>query len=349
MIVGTSIGALNAGALAQFSPEAQCDQALAAAQSFWDSIKASEDVWVSSNLADPATDPEKNRAPCMVPSRLMSMALAFWQRGGLCDPTPGRRNFELGVRRERIRSSGMMLRVVATSLKTGQAKWWDEKSDRIIEGCEASGAIAPIIYPMEVDSEGFVDGGFVANTPIMKALEDGAQTVVVVNLDPVNTTGLIPDLEALSKAGIDVGLSIVEFEFNMMQQRYFLEHELQMACFGFPDRRILAFTPRTDPGNFLSFSGKALQRMREQGIETVRASAPVDLCKSFFRPAHRGQMNVDLPPHPVAVETFLATNVTPMDLRFALLCFMLGLTSGLALRRVACGRFQPVTDVALDV
>lgn len=26
-------------------------------------------------------------------------------------------------------------------------------------------------------------------------------------------------------------------------------------------------------------------------------------------------MNVDLPPHPVAVETFLATNVTPMDLR----------------------------------
>lgn len=23
--------------------------------------------------------------------------------------------------------------------------------------------------------------------------------------------------------------------------------------------------------------------MREQGIETVRASAPVDLCKSFFR------------------------------------------------------------------
>ncbi|CAK9080227.1 unnamed protein product [Durusdinium trenchii] len=176
----------------------------------------------------------------------------------------------------------MMLRVVATSLKTGQAKWWDEKSDRIIEGCEASGAIAPIIYPMEVDSEGFVDGGFVANTPIMKALEDGAQTVVVVNLDPVNTTGLIPDLEALSKAGIDVGLSIVEFEFNMMQQRYFLEHELQMACFGFPDRRILAFTPRTDPGNFLSFSGKALQRMREQGIETVRASAPVDLCKSFF-------------------------------------------------------------------
>eukprot|EP00913_Durusdinium_trenchii_P034580 g32350.t1 len=293
----------------------------------------------------------------MVPSRLMSMALAFWQRGGLCDPTPGRRNFELGVRRERIRSSGMMLRVVATSLKTGQAKWWDEKSDRIIEGCEASGAIAPIIYPMEVDSEGFVDGGFVANTPIMKALEDGAQTVVVVNLDPVNTTGLIPDLEALSKAGIDVGLSIVEFEFNMMQQRYFLEHELQMACFGFPDRwplrppnpRVHAtYRSRKLPLLFWQGAAKDCQ-MREQGIETVRASAPVDLCKSFFRPAHRGQMNVDLPPHPVAVETFLATNVTPMDLRFALLCFMLGLTSGLALRRVACGRFQPVTDVALDV
>lgn len=54
---------------------------------------------------------------------------------------------------------------------------------------QASGAIAPIIYPMEVgkfvlasdtgswthdsklqvDNEAFVDGGFVANTPIMKA------------------------------------------------------------------------------------------------------------------------------------------------------------------------------------
>ncbi|CAJ1335574.1 unnamed protein product [Effrenium voratum] len=117
-------------------------------------------------------DPSTIREPCMSGTHLMSMAprqaIAFWRKGGLCDPQPGRTAFEFAVKRERIRNSGMMLRVVATSLATGRGKWWDEKSEHIIQGCEASGAMAPVIYPMEVDHEGFVDGGFVANTPIMK-------------------------------------------------------------------------------------------------------------------------------------------------------------------------------------
>lgn len=374
MIVGTSIGAMNAGALAQFPPEAQCSKALAAAQSFWDSIKAPEDVWVSSDLAEPSSpDPVKNREPCMTSSRIMSMALAFYRRGGLCDPVPGRNAFEFAVQKDRIRSSGMMLRVVATSLKTGQAKWWDENSDTIIQGCEASGAIAPIIYPMEVDHEAFVDGGFVANTPIMKALQDGAQTVLVVNLDPLSTSGLISDLQALQKADTNVGLRIMQSEFNIMQQRYFLEHELQMACWGFPDRKILAYTPTKDPGDFLSFSSVALQRMRDQGVQTVNETEPVDLCELFFKHYSTDKPNKEeraalagRPPPVVyaarlrgapvklhALTSSTSSQSAPslqqwMDMRFTTCCFLLGLLAGFSLKQ-SCVRSSLLPYPELDV
>ncbi|CAJ1453019.1 unnamed protein product [Effrenium voratum] len=256
--------------------------ALTAAQRFWDSIKAPEDVWESSGLADVVApqDPSTIREPCMSGTHLMSMAIAFWRKGGLCDPQPGRTAFEFAVKRERIRNSGMMLRVVATSLATGRGKWWDEKSEHIIQGCEASGAMAPVIYPMEVDHEGFVDGGFVANTPIMKALEEGAQTVLVVNLDPLSMGDLIPDLKNLTKSDDSVGMRILQFELSIMQQRYFLEHELQMACSNFKDRNIIAFTPKTEPGDFLSFSGEGLKRRAAES-----ASACFDA--SLLRPDQR--------------------------------------------------------------
>lgn len=300
----------------------------------------------------------------MTPGSMMSMALSFWQRGGLCDPAPGRNAFEFAVQKDRIRTSGMMLRVVATSLKTGQAKWWDEKSKKIIQGCEASGAIAPIIYPMEVDNEAFVDGGFVANTPIMKALQDGAQTVLVVNLDPLATGGLIPDLRALQQGEANVGLSIMQSEFSIMQQRYFLEHELQMACWGFPDRKILAYTPLKDPGNFMAFSGAALQRMRQEGVQTVNETEPVDLCKAFFKYQHHSkeprEMRAALAKHPAPVmighpkELMADASPTPTpppwgDHRFALFCFFLGLLAGLSIKH-SCMRIPHEDPIeALDV
>eukprot|EP00435_Cladocopium_sp_Y103_P048769 s128_g14.t1 len=299
------------------------------------------EVWVSSDLADPsAPDPVKNREPCMTSSRIMSMALAFFQRGGLCDPIPGRNAFEFAVQKDRIRpldqfgspgirSSGMMLRVVATSLKTGQAKWWDENSDTIIQGCEASGAIAPIIYPMEVDHEAFVDGGFVANTPIMKALQDGAQTVLVVNLDPLSTSGLISDLQALQKADTNVGLRIMQSEFNIMQQRRKTRNEVAADT----------------------------AQMRDKGVQTVNETEPVDLCELFFKhystekPNKEERAALAGRPPPVVYTARLrgalakhhaSTSSTSqsapslqqwMDVRFTTCCFLLGLLAGLSLKR----------------
>ncbi|CAE6970404.1 unnamed protein product [Symbiodinium sp. CCMP2592] len=282
MIVGTSIGALNAGALAQYQPEEQCTKAIQAAQAFWDTIKAPEDVWVSSELADvDPGDTKTSREPCLTGIRAMSMAMAFYRRGGVCDPKPGRKAFEFAVKKERIRQSGMMLRVVATSLATGLPKWWQETDERIIEGCEASGAIAPLIFPKEVDGVGYIDGGFVANTPIMKALEEGAQTVIVVELNPMSSNTLIPSLQKLYAADEDVGLRILEFEASLMQQRYFLEHELQMACQRFPDRKIMAFLPRSDVGDFMTFTEEALQKMRRKGLFTVANQELENLCEVF--------------------------------------------------------------------
>ncbi|CAJ1362231.1 unnamed protein product, partial [Effrenium voratum] len=106
-----------------------------------------------------------------------------------------------------------------------------------------------------------------------------------VNLDPLSMGDLIPDLKNLTKSDDSVGMRILQFELSIMQQRYFLEHELQMACSNFKDRNIIAFTPKTEPGDFLSFSGEGLKRMQAKGLETVRHTAPVDLCQRYLQDA----------------------------------------------------------------
>ena len=49
-------------------------------------------------------------------------ALSFWQRGGLCDPAPGRNAFEFAVQKDRIRSS-----VLQKCMVFGM--FWSEKGE----------------------------------------------------------------------------------------------------------------------------------------------------------------------------------------------------------------------------
>ena len=53
MLVGTSIGALISGMLAQFPPALQCAQGVPEVRQFWSEIRSQKDVFQSSELGSP--------------------------------------------------------------------------------------------------------------------------------------------------------------------------------------------------------------------------------------------------------------------------------------------------------
>jgi len=55
---GTSIGAMNAGMLAQFPREQQCSHAVPELEKYWDSIQSVGDVWKRTDIPDVGMDLE---------------------------------------------------------------------------------------------------------------------------------------------------------------------------------------------------------------------------------------------------------------------------------------------------
>lgn len=286
MILGTSIGALGAGLLAQFPKEQQCSHAVPYYAGFWRSTRTPEDVWEgtqSVGLSAFATE----RAACLAnvsqfahwASNLQSLRI----HGGLCDPMPGSSAFQFEMNQTAVSTSGVALRVVAVSLNTGEAKWWTERDRNVVDGCMASGSLAPIVFPKPINGEYFIDGGFYSNTPILKALEEGTETVLVIILDPVQKPS-IPDIENNGAPGNSKGLAIMQFELDFMQFLYFNGRELDKACDGisFPNSSILGYVPNRTLGSVVDFDVIKERGFRDLGFDAT-ADAPADICKLFHK------------------------------------------------------------------
>ena len=88
---------------------------------------------------------------------------------------------------EDIQKSEKELRVVATNWETGEAQVF--KKDQLIGevgyGAILASTAIPGFFPhVEVSGEFYVDGGVVMNTPLMPAIEAGADVIHIIFLDP---------------------------------------------------------------------------------------------------------------------------------------------------------------------
>lgn len=72
------------------------------------------------------------------------------------------------------------LRVVATSLVSGSARWFERGP--IVEPILASSALPAVLPPVVIDGESFIDGAVVDNVPISRAVHEGAQRIVVLHV-----------------------------------------------------------------------------------------------------------------------------------------------------------------------
>jgi len=151
LLVGTSVGALNAAAVAgDPTPEGVRKLAMA---------------WRRTRRADVL--------PAWGWSRVSALRRrALYSNGGLraliesCAPYPD------------IEDATVPLRVVTTSLETGGERVLSSGS--VVDAVLASMAIPGIYPPVQIGEERLIDGGIVDNVPVRPAVEEGADEVFVL-------------------------------------------------------------------------------------------------------------------------------------------------------------------------
>ncbi len=152
-IYGSSVGALNGVAYA-------CDPTV-------EGVERMSRIWAG--LRREVVYPQ---------GRLHGPWLYFQQRDSVYANSGLRAIMEEGFACERLEDAVVPVEVVATSLTTGQERWFTSGS--AVDAVLASAAVPAIFPPVEIDGDRLVDGGVVNNVPIRRAIEAGATKVVVL-------------------------------------------------------------------------------------------------------------------------------------------------------------------------
>ena len=155
VLVGCSVGALNAAAIAS-RPDL-------------DGVEGLRRTWL-----DPTT------WQVFSPGRLTGPWLLFKKARSMVTNERIRRLVETTVSERRFEDFALPLHVVATSLHTGRPAWFDRGP--VVEPILASAALPAVLPPVEIDGEPYIDGGVVDNVPISHALELGVERVVVLHV-----------------------------------------------------------------------------------------------------------------------------------------------------------------------
>jgi len=288
---GTSIGAMNAGMLAQFPREQQCSHAVPELEKYWDSIQSVGDVWKRTDIPgrwDGFGDPY----PCLHASNLFSAGYGFYNYGGICDPSPGSERYKKFVDAAKIRNSGMRLLVTASSLRTGKPTVFTQSSEQIVDGCIASGSIAPIVYPKRIGQDLYVDGAVFHNAPLLAALDITVKRAIVVLLGPLADASTPVELfvnDSNTRPTIS-GTEVVQFYLEAIFATITERKELRDACTFFPNTIIEAVIPKESFGSLVDFSPEAIASLKRSGIDFIdQGLGPVDAC-SFLGVSKRHRM-----------------------------------------------------------
>lgn len=155
LVVGCSVGALNAAAIAA-DPSPEGAHRL---ESLWCALR-SEDVFPGGRL----------NGPWMLARR----GEAMYSNDGL------RRIIDAWLPYRTFEDAAVPLHVVATSLRTGIERWFSSGS--VAEPLLASAALPAILPPVTIDGDPLIDGGVVDNVPVSKAVALGAKRVYVLHV-----------------------------------------------------------------------------------------------------------------------------------------------------------------------
>jgi NTE family protein len=198
-VAGISIGAINAALIAGNAPGDRVDRL----REFWHRVAPR-----SHHLHGGQTDPFElwRRAISSHTTILLGQPGFFHPRPPLAwlgqgptsfyDTAALRQTLERLVDFDRIGAPGeMRLSVGAVNVRTAQFSYFD--SDRMpirAEHVMASGALPPGFPPVEIDGEGYWDGGLVSNTPLSYVLDHvPRESLLIFQVDLFQARGKLPE------------------------------------------------------------------------------------------------------------------------------------------------------------
>lgn len=260
-ITGTSVGALIAAGLAMFPP-AQLPEAAAFVESVWRE-RINEGMW-------------RLRFPFGLP--------------GLFRPSFGtREGMERLVRdlldAERVRASGIRLRLPAVDLGSGALTVFDETTPDLAEAVLASSAFPIVFPPVERGGRLLLDGGVRDFAPLKSAIRAGADSIVVVMTENPERLSVVEPRRLRSAVAIaERTLRIVlnELVRNDVSHCSTINRLIDDGHLDTPPggpRRIAlqVVVPREPLGSGLDFSSAMLNAQVDRGYDDAKASlkAPI--------------------------------------------------------------------------
>jgi NTE family protein len=152
VVVGTSIGAVNAGYLAREPSLAQ--------------VEGLRELWCDA------------RARAIFPLNPLANARALFKEGALFSSHYWRRFVEERAPYQNIEDAAVPLRITATDYEEGRSVVFDSGS--LVDAIMASTALPGIFPPYRVGDRLFLDGAISEQLPLKVALEAGADTIYVM-------------------------------------------------------------------------------------------------------------------------------------------------------------------------
>jgi NTE family protein len=153
LLVGTSVGAVNAAFLAGGPSPAR--------------IEALAEIWANTTRRDVFPTSPRN-----------AVRAAVGRDNHFVDPRPLRRLVERSIGYERIESAPWPLAIVATDVISGAEVVL--RHGNVVDAVMASAAIPSVFPPVELDGHVLMDGGVVNNTAISVAGDLGADVIYVL-------------------------------------------------------------------------------------------------------------------------------------------------------------------------
>jgi len=158
ILVGTSIGAINAAAIASNRSAAEL-----------------EEIWLETRTRD---------------------VQRFWRLRpwrSIYDTTPWRKTLHRYIDFDALARSDKHLLIAATELETGQLRIFDNQETRLTPDHILASCSIPLVYPWtKVEDYHYWDGAVMANTPLAGAIDAGADEILVVLLSPIGERNIQP-------------------------------------------------------------------------------------------------------------------------------------------------------------
>ena len=200
-IAGVSIGAVNGALIAGNSSERRVDQL----REFWNRVSSiapitplalfspfrpflnSLSATAAMTFGVPSFFAPRLTPPFFAPDGTQA-ALSVYDTEPLKVTLEGLVDFDL------INRCDTRLSLGAVNVKTGNSVYFDNQHDRIRpDHVRASGSLPPGFPPVEIDGDGYWDGGIVSNTPLWYVLDVSPKmNALIIQVDLFNAVGEFP-------------------------------------------------------------------------------------------------------------------------------------------------------------